>query len=41
MRILKIREIAIKLAGGEDIWDKLGEDEAERFTERAEEELDM
>ena len=38
--MLKVREIAIRLAGGEDMWDGLDEDEADDLKERAEMELD-
>ena len=40
VRMLKVREIAIRLAGGEDMWDGLDEDEADDLKERAEMELD-
>jgi hypothetical protein len=40
VRILKIREIAIRMAGGEDLWDELDEDDVDIFKERAELELD-
>ena len=39
-RILKVREIAIRLAGGEDIWDELDEDAIDVLKEKAERELD-
>ena len=39
-RILKIREVAIRLAGGDDIWDALEEDDVDVFMELAEKEVD-
>ena len=39
-RTLKIREIAIRMAGGEDLWDELDEDDADIIKEKAELELD-
>ena len=40
-RILKIREVAIRLAGGDDIWDALEEDDVDVFMELAEKEVDL
>ena len=40
-RILKIREVAIRLAGGEDIWDALDEDDVDIFMELAGKEVDL
>ena len=39
-RMLKVREVAVRLAGGEDMWDILDEDEADDFKEKAEKFLD-
>ena len=38
--MLKVREVAVRLAGGEDMWDILDEDEADDFKEKAEKFLD-
>ena len=40
-RMLKIREIAIRMAGGDDLWDSLDEDETDLFMDRAEKEFDF
>ena len=40
-RILLIREVAIRLAGGEDIWDALDEDDVDIFMELAGKEVDL
>jgi hypothetical protein len=36
VRLLKIREIAIDLAQGEDVWDTLTDEEAEKYLAEAE-----
>ena len=39
-RILKIRALAVKLAGGADIWDNLSEDLTDKYMEKATEEVE-
>jgi hypothetical protein len=36
LRILKLREIAVELAGGQERWDSLTSDEMDELLERAE-----